>query len=386
MSDWFWNSATKEKMAKTRADRWNKDPSDVIPLTTADPDFHIAPEIKNAVIKAVLDEDFNYTMLDKTLEEKVAQKITKSNEIPAKVEDVFMTNGTAPGISIAARYACKPGEEAIVNDPMYYLIPMLAEACGAKLVKWDLNYEEDYKFDVETLKEIITPKTKLLYLCNPHNPTGRVMTQEELKAVADVAVDHNIVVCSDELWEDVLFDGRKHISIASLNPEIERLTMTQFGFSKAYNVAGLRVGYLCITDKEMMEKAGMIGFSSLMVPTNFGKAAGHVMISEEMEWWHKGMMAHLLKIRGICEKWFEEMPNVSCPKLEGTYLMFPRFDYDISSEKLEEYLVENVKVRLRHGSAFGDLGEKHQRVLIATSEEIITEGLARVKQGLEDLN
>ena len=280
MSDWFWNSATIEKMVKTKKDRWMKDPPDLIPLTVADPDFHIAPEIKNALIKAVIDENVNYTMLDKSLEEKCANKITKTNKIPAKTEDIFLTNGAAPGITIGARYACEPGDEVIVNDPMYYVIPMISEANGAKPVKWNLNYEDGYKFDVETLKEIITSKTKLIYLCNPHNPTGRVMTKKELKAVADVAVDHNLIVCSDELWEDVIFDDRKHICIASLNPEIERLTMTQFGFSKAFNVAGLRIGYLCITDKEMMEKASQIGFSSMMVPTNFGKIAGHVMISD----------------------------------------------------------------------------------------------------------
>jgi len=288
-------------------------------------------------------------------------------------------------IVIGAKYACKPGDEVIVNDPMYYVIPMLAEAHGVKPVKWNLEFEEGYKFDVEKLKEIITPKTKLIYLCNPHNPTGRVMTKQELKAVADVAVDHNLVVCSDELWEDIIFDDRKHICIASLNPEIERLTMTQFGFSKAFNVAGLRIGYLCMTDKEMMEKASLIGFTSGIVPANFGKTAGHVMISDEMEWWHKGQMAHLHKIRGVCEEWFEKMPSISCPKLEGTYLMFPRFNYKMSSEKLEEYLVEKSRVRLKHGSIFGELGEKHQRVLIATSEEIIREALARLEKGLKTL-
>ena len=386
MSDRFFNSATIEKRAKAHSDRWLREKGDVIPLTVADPDFHVASEIKRAIINAVLNDDFGYTMADTSLEEKCAEKISGVNGISAKAEDIHLTNGVIPGMAIAIRHACKEGDEVIVNDPMYYPFVMMTELHKTKPVKWNLHYEEGYRFDVERLKEIVTPKTKLIYLCNPHNPTGRVMTKEELKGVADVAVDNNITVMSDELWEDVIFDDREHISIASLNPEIERLTMTQYGFSKAYNTAGLRLGYLCVTDEETMKSARMQAFGGVMIPTNLAKAAGHVMISDEMEWWHKGLKAHLHKIRGICERWFDSMPNISYPKLEGTYLMFPKFDYDMTSEKLEEYLVEKAKVRLEHGSIFGELGEGHQRVLIATSEEIIIEALERLEKALNELD
>lgn len=233
MSDWFFNSATVKEMAKTRKDSWLNDPPDVIPLTVADPDFHVAPEIKKAIIRAVEDEDFSYKIRETLLEEKCAQKINEVNGIPAKTEDIHLTNGTILGIWLAARHACRPGDEIIVTDPMYYPFIMMTQVFQTTSVKWGLDYDDGYRFDVEKLKEIVTPKTRLIYVCNPHNPTGRVMTREELTGIADVAVDHDIVVMSDELWEDVLFDGRKHISIASLSTEIERLTLTQFGFSKA---------------------------------------------------------------------------------------------------------------------------------------------------------
>ncbi len=385
MSDWFFNSATLEERAKAHSDRWLREEGDVIPLTVADPDFHVAPEIKRAIINAVLNDDFGYTMADKSLEEKCAKKISEVNGIQAKADDIHLTNGVLPGVSIAVRHACKEGDEVIVNDPMYYPFTLLSELHNTKPVKWDLHYEEGYRFDTERLKEIVTPKTKLIYVCNPHNPTGRVMTKEELKGVADVAVDNNITVMSDELWEDVTFDDRKHISLASLNPEIERLTMTQYGFSKAYNVAGLRLGYLCVTDEETMKSARAQAFGGLMVPTNLAKVAGHVMIGDEMEWWHRGLKAHLHKIRGIFEDWFDSMPRKSSPTLEGTYLMFPKFDYDMNSEKMEEYLVEKAKVRLEHGTIFGELGEGHQRILIATSEEIVNEALERMEKALNKL-
>ena len=123
----------------------------------------------------------------------------------------------------------------------------------------------------------------------------------------------------------------------------------------------------------------------MMVPTNLAKAAGKVMISEEMEWWHKGMMDHLQKIRGIFETWFEEIPNITYPKLEGTYLMFPKFNYDMPSDKLAEYLVKKAKVRLETGTKFGSQGEGHLRILIATSEAILTKALERVEKALNGL-
>ena len=385
MSDWFFNSATLEERAKAHSDRWLREEGDVIPLTVADPDFHVAPEIKRAIIRAVLDDDFGYTIADTSLEERCAEKISRVNGVPAKAEDVLLTNGVLPGMSIAVRHACQEGDEVIVNDPMYYPFTLLSELHKTKPVKWDLHYEEGYAFDTERLKEIITPRTKLIYVCNPHNPTGRVMTEEELKGVADVAVDHGITVMSDELWEDVVFDDREHVSIASLNPEIERLTLTQFGVSKAYNVAGLRLGYMCVTDEETMKSARAQAFGGIMIPTNLAKAAGHVMLSDEMEWWHRGLKAHLHRIRGIFEEWFDSMSRISYPKLEGTYLMFPRFDYEMSSEKMEEYLVEEAGVRLEHGTIFGELGEGHQRVLIATSEEIAREAIERMERALNKL-
>jgi aspartate/methionine/tyrosine aminotransferase len=161
--------------------------------------------------------------------------------------------------------------------------------------------------------------------------------------------------------------------------------MTQFGFSKVFNTAGLKIGYLCFTDKERMENVKKLAFSSMMVPSNFAKAAGKIMISDQMVWWHTALMKHLHKIRGICETWFERIPNVTFPKLEGTYLMFPKFNYNISSEKMVEYLEKEAKVRVDPGDKFGPHGEGHLRFLIATSEAIITESFERIEKALDKI-
>jgi aspartate/methionine/tyrosine aminotransferase len=161
--------------------------------------------------------------------------------------------------------------------------------------------------------------------------------------------------------------------------------MTSWGFSKTYGVAGLQMGYLCATNKEMMERLKKITRGVFRGTSTVARAAAPVMLGNALDWWKGDMMEHLHRIRGICMKRFDEMPRVSCPKLEGTYLMFPRFEYEISSEELESYLFENARLRFSVGTQFGPGGEGHLRMCIATSEAIIHEVFDRLQKALKTL-
>jgi bifunctional pyridoxal-dependent enzyme with beta-cystathionase and maltose regulon repressor activities len=320
------NSATIEGMLAAPGLKWHRDPPDVIPLWLADPDFPVAMEIKKALLNAVHDEDLFYNTDEPALE-AMAEKIRRRNGLEATTEDVIITQGVIPAMWLAVRHSCNKGDEVIVNDPMYNHFLTAQEATGSKPVLWGLHIEEGYKFDVEKLKELVTPKTKLIFVCNPHNPCGRVMTEEELKGIADVAVDNEIVVMVDELWEDILFDDREHVTLASLNPEIERLTMTTWGFSKTFGVAGLRMGYTCVTDKEMMASV----------------------------------------------------------RRHAADLMFPKFDDGKTSDELRNYLFDEARVAFSTGTQFGAQGEGHLRMCIATSETIMNEVFDRVEKALAKL-
>ena len=248
----IFNIATVDLMRSIPNLKWGKYPEDVIPMWIAAPDVPIAPEIKQALHNAVNEQNLYYNS-NLTVREAMAKKITKFNKIPVEADDVMVIQGVDPSIWLGVKYACKSGDEVIVNDPSYHTFKVVLPAADAKYVSWVLEWDDRYKFDAETLKEIITPRTKLIYLCNPHNPAGRVMTKTELKAVADIAVDKKIYVMVDELWEDIIFDGKQHVSIASLNPEISDLTLSSWGFSKTFGVAGLQIGYMTTTNKEMMK-------------------------------------------------------------------------------------------------------------------------------------
>jgi len=205
------------------------------------------------------------------------------------------------------------------------------------------------------------------------------MTKKELKSVADIAVDKDINVMVDELWEDIVFDNREHISIASLSPEISDLTLTSWGFSKTFGVAGLQIGYMASTNKEMMKKIRSHATGIQRGSTTLSCAAALVMLSSKMDYWRKGMIDHLHKVRGICASRLNSIPGVNFPQLEGTYVPFPRFDLGLSSDELRDYLLKEAKVAFSSGAGYGTLGEGHLRVNIATSEAIMTEAMDRVE-------
>jgi bifunctional pyridoxal-dependent enzyme with beta-cystathionase and maltose regulon repressor activities len=380
----LFNSATIEGMLEAPGSKWHRDPPDVIPLWLADMDFPVAMEIKKALLNAVQDEDLFYNTDDLT-RKAMAEKISNRNGISATADDIFITQGVNPAMWLAIRHACLKGEEVIVTNPMYFPFFIAIEATNTKPVYWGLKMEDDYKFNVEKLKEKVSSKTKLIFVCNPHNPTGRVMTKEELKGIADIAVDHEIKVFVDELWEDIVFDGRKHVTLASLSPEIERLTMTCWGFSKTFGVAGLQMGYVCSTDNLVMNDIKKKARGVMRGTSTLSKAAAPVMLDHRLDWWRRDIMEHLHMIRDICYKRLDELPNVCYPKLEGTYLMYPKFDYGKTSEELQKYMLAEARLSFSNGTQFGSNGKGHLRLCVATSEAIINEVFDRMEKTLSKL-
>ena len=380
----IFNMATVELMRSIPNLKWGRYPEDVIPMWIAAPDVPIAPEIKQALHDAVNEQNLYYNS-DLNAREAMKKKINKTNNIPVETEDIMIIQGVDPSIWFAVKHACKPGDEVIVNDPTYYAFKAVLPAADAKPVSWILDREDGYKFNTESLMEIITPRTKLIYLCNPHNPAGRVMTKEELEAVADIAIDHKIFVMVDELWEDIVFDEKKHVSIASLNPEISNLTLSSWGFSKTFGVAGLQIGYMGTTNKEMMNTMRSHATGIQRGSSTLACAAAEVMVSEKMNYWRKGMKEHLHKTREICSRRLNAIPGVEFPELEGTYVPFPRFDVGLSSDDLRDYLLKEAKVAFSSGRGYGVKGNEHLRINIATSEALMTEAMDRVEVALSKL-
>ncbi|MCW4013635.1 MAG: pyridoxal phosphate-dependent aminotransferase [Candidatus Bathyarchaeota archaeon] len=369
---------TIESRLSVRGVKWHRDASDIIPLWLADQDYPICPELKQALREAV-EEEYTVYASDLPAREAMKEKIKRYNSIDVPVDQIMLTQGVIPGMWLAAKHACRPGDEMIVTDPMYFPFFTIADVTQVRKVYWKLKLDEGYKFDIDRLNDLITPKTKLINVCNPHNPAGRVMTKEELKGIADIAVDNQIYVMVDELWEDILNDGRKHVSLASLNPEIADLTLTSWGFSKTWSVPGLQAGYLACTNKTMFESIQAISQGILRGTNNFSKAIAPVICGGKADYWVRDLNKYLQEVRDLVTKRLTEMGDITVPHLEGTYLMFPKFNYGLTSVELNKVLMKEAKVSLNQGAVFGPEGDGHMRILTATSKNIMNEALDRIE-------
>jgi len=269
---------------------------------------------------------------------------------------------------------------------MYGPILTAIKEFGAKPVYLKIKQENNWKFEIDEINNLISPKTRLIFLCNPHNPVGRVLTYKELKGIADIAIDNNLIVASDEVHSDIVFDGRKHISIASLNNEVSDRTLTAYGFSKTYNIAGLQIGYLSSTNKGMMKKIKDMARGIMRGTSSVSKAVAKTILSGEVAYYLAEELRYLHKTRRYSLERLNEIEGIACNDLEGTYLLFPNVsEYDISSEKLSEYLLEDAKVEVSKGSQFGSRGEGHLRINIGTSLKVLEEAFDRIQNSLQKL-
>ncbi len=378
---------------RTPARKWRKYDHDVIPMWIADHDFSPPIEVRQAIIAAFDQGDVGYADESEVVA-MMAEKVRRANRIDATDKDVYITQGVLPALWLACKYACKPGEEALVTDPMYYPFFETARAAETNIRYVPLRDEGGWCFDSAKFSEAITAKTRLVFVCNPHNPTGRVMTKQELSMIADLAEEHDLIIMSDELWEDILFDERRHVSIASLSADIADRTITSFGFSKTFGVAGLQIGYAVATNPRIMKSIRSIGIretreeteSALRQTGSLSLAAAKAMLSNKVEYYVRDLVSYLQSARDYVSEALGEMRHVRASPLEGTFLVFPDIkDYGMTSAQRTDYLLKESRIAVESGSQFGPKGEGHIRINIGTSKEILKEAMLRMNRALASI-
>lgn len=376
---------TLEKMRRKRGrSKWNRYDPDVIPLMLSDPDYPAPPEIKETAIQAIEDECWNYSWFPESIEAMAETTRTKYG-VEATTDDLLVTPGVSPSIKLSAMYACKPGDEVIIQSTMYAPFLSAIDYVNAKHVYLEIKPEDNWRFDIDRMNELVTHRTRLIYLCNPHNPVGRVMTKEELKGIADIAVDRNLVVATDDLHGDIIFDGRKHISIASLGPEIADRTISMFGLSKTFGLAGLEIGWLVATNKEIMGEVSKIAQGLIRGTTSISYAVAHTVLTK-CERYIPPLVEYLQGLRDYGAKRLNSIDKVKVVLPEGTYVLWPDISaYGLSSAEMSEYLIEKARVATSAGSRYGPGGEGYLRVVFPTSKAIFSEGLDRIEAALSKL-
>jgi len=361
--------------------RWATVPEGVIPLTAADPDFKCAPVILEAIEKHVKDGYFSYAPSEGLPEFKQAL----STFLKDKRNVSISTQNILPLDYLTCKTILKPTDEAIIFDPVDFLFQYSIEKVGAKAVRFSIPQSSE-KIDFNQIEKLITAKTKLICLCNPLNPTGKVFSKEELQTLGEIAVKHNIFILSDEIWSDIVFKPAVFTSIASINEEISNQTILVTGFSKSYGLAGLRIGVIATQNRQLFQNIFETSLhqSTIHGANSIGQIAAAAALTDAQDWL-SGFIAHLQNMRDLLTSRINSISGLSTISPDGCYVSFINIQKTgMNSENISNHLLKNAKVAVVPGLPkwFGEGATGHIRISFATSEEVLNEALNRIEKAL----
>lgn len=371
--------------------RWAQQPSDVIPLTAADPDFSVCPAIQEALARYVREGVLSYVPPEglPRFREVVAEWMRGTRKIDCTPEAVFATDSAASGMAVIARASLQPGDEALISAPVDFLLQHTVERAGGVALRVPVDRGTTAEEFISQMEAALTPHTRMLWLCNPHNPLGVVYPRDWLLKVADWAVRHKLLIVSDEIWSDIVYPPHQHVAVASLSPEIARNTVTVYGFSKNFALAGLRVGCVICTDPEWKRQivAASDAESTVYGVSVLSQVAVIAALQDGREWLAE-FVRHLHAQRDYVMERLAQWPDVKAQAPQGTYVVFP----DIRSLSPDaaafcDRLREQARVALVPGLArwFGPGSEGRVRICFATSRRILTEAFDRMQPVLASM-
>ena len=365
---------------KELAGQKKKEGKKIISFTVGEPDFDTPKHIVEAAKKALDEGKTRY--LDAPglpeLREAIAQRAKAENGIPCESSNVLVTP-TKQAIFETILATINEGDEVLMPNPAWVTYEPCVQLAGGKAVPVTTTDENHFRFIPDDVAELITPKTKMILFNSPSNPCGAVETHEDIKGLADLAKDHNLLVLSDEVYEKILFDGMKHFSIAA-EPGMMDRTITISGFSKTYAMTGWRMGWL-IAPKPIFKGINKIQQHSITHAVSFAQYGGLAAITGTQEP-VKMMVKEFEERRNLIMKLMKEIPSFSCDTPKGAFYVFPRYEGKMNSEEMALYLMDSAEVAMTGGSAFGSAGEKHLRISYATNKKNIQDGMERLKKTL----
>jgi aspartate aminotransferase len=351
---------------------------DIIHLEIGEPDFDTPSNVRDAA-KRALDEGLTHYPPFAGLPElraAIAEDATTRKGFPVDPSQVFVTVG-GKGVMVYAILALvDPGDEVIVPDPGYPIYESLTRFVGATPIPIPIRMEQDFRLDVDELAALITPRTRLLVLNSPANPTGGVLTRGDLERIAELAKRHDLAVLSDEIYARILYDGTEHVSIASL-PGMKQRTVVLDGLSKTYAMTGWRLGY-AIVPPALRDAYGTLVINTISGATAFAQAGAIEALrgpQDEVE----AMVEEFRARRDLVVDGLAAIPGVRCHRPQGAFYVFPEVSgTGFTGAELADRLLHEAGVCVLAGTAFGDVGEAHIRISYANSRENLAEALRRI--------
>jgi len=370
-----------EVLAKAKA--LEKQGKDVVHLEIGEPDFDTPKNIKEAAVKAL---NAGYTHYGPSaglpeFREAIAQYVSKTRGIKAEADEVVVTPGAKPIMFFSVLALVNPGEEVLYPNPGFPIYESVVNFVDAKPVPIPLKEENDFRLDPEYVKEKITKKTKMIILNYPENPTGGILTRDDLKVIADcIAGRDDVFVLADEIYSRIIYEG-KHDSILSL-PGMKDKTILLDGFSKTYAMTGWRLGF-GVMRKDIAQKVAQLMTNSNSCTASFTQMAGIEALKGPQDDAEK-MVAEFKKRREVIVSGLNSIKGISCKKPRGAFYVFPNVTgTGMDCRKLGDHLLYNAGVAVLPGTSFGKFGEGYLRLSFANSVENIKKALDRIAKAVE---
>ena len=368
---------------------------DVIGFGTGEPDFNTPERIKQAGIRAIENNETRYTPVGGSdlLKEAIISKLKRDNGLVYEKNQILASCGAKHSFYNLAQVLWQAGDEVIIPAPYWVSFPEIVTLAGARPIIIYAGADQDFKITPDQIDKAVTPKTRAILINSPSNPTGSAYDKKELEKLADCALRHKLLIISDEIYEQIVFDGFRHTSIASISKEVQKQCVVINGISKSYAMTGWRIGYIAAGDAEITKQAGKLQGQSTSNPCSVSQAASIEALAGPLDEVY-AMVSEFEKRRDIIVKHLRQIPGVTCNTPKGSFYSFPDFSKiygkkDTTGKVLEgsldftDYLLTTEKVAIVPGIAFG--ADSYARLSFATSLEKIEAGVQRIKNAVNNL-
>lgn len=370
--------------------KWDSAPeADIIPLWVADMDFETFPGITEALQRRVAHGIFGYTRVPEAYYEAVCNWFGKRHGWHINREDIIYTSGVVPAVSAVIKALTLPGDQVIVQGPVYNCFFSSIRNNGCEMVSNSLIYNKEelrYEIDFDDLeRKLAHERARLMLLCNPHNPGGRVWTRDELTRVAELCRKYGVRVVSDEIHCELTLYDNEYVPFGSLPDELSHGSITCCSPSKAFNTAGLQIANIVCRDAEVRNRIDRaININEVCDVNPFGVIALQAAYSDEGYEWLTQLRAYISSNYDLLrERFARELPKCKVMRMEGTYLAWVDCtQLHIPSDEIEEMLMHENKVWVNAGSMYGTEGAAFIRINMACTSELLNEGITRIVNGL----
>ena len=361
---------------------------DILPLWVADMDFETPDFIREAVLKRASHPVYGYTFRTPLFSQSIMDWMMKRHKWEIKKEWVSFSPGVVPALNMAVLAFTKPGDKVVIQPPVYFPFYTAVKNHGRELLYNQLIEKNGrYEMDFEDLEKKADEKTRLLLLCHPHNPVGRLWSEQELETLVEICARKNILIISDEIHSDLMLNGNVHVPIASLSKKAADITLTCISPSKTFNLAGLSTSALIIPNEihkktyEKMLEGLHIGMGNL-----FGITALEAAYNQGEEWLGQ-LLQYLDQNLSLLTEYIESrIPLIKVIQPEATYLVWLDFrKLNLKSKELKEFVIRKAGIGLNDGPSFGPGGDGFQRINIALPRERLLLALEKLEKAVNKL-